>query len=84
MNLGELMLHLGMIREVCEKTGQRTDQVHVSFVDHVSFIDDKKSVRIEMPLSNVQMINGKIYLYHPTSWQQLQLAIQLEKKLDIK
>ena len=80
MNLGELMLHLGMIREVCEKTGQRTDQVQVSFVDHVSFMEESKAVRIEIPLSNVQLINGKIYLYHPTSWQQLQLAIELEKK----
>jgi len=80
MNLSELMLHLGMIREVCEKTGQRTDQVQVSFVNHVSFFEETKSIRVEIPLSNIQLVNGKIYLYHPTSWQQLQLAIELEKK----
>ena len=81
MKLPELQMHLQNITDVCLKKGIPTNNVEVTFVDHISSMGGESPVRVEVPLSNVQLINGKVYIYHPTSFYQLQTMIELEKKL---
>ena len=83
MNLNELVLHVGLIKDMCEKTGIRTDSVDVLFVNHVGSIGDKELLRIDLPVSNVQVLNKKIYLYHSTSFQQMQTIAKSIKEASV-
>ena len=71
MTLPELILHLKNIEEVCQKKGIPTNTVSVDFVDRIIGTGED-AIRSTFPFSNVQLINGKVYLYHPTSFHQLQ------------
>lgn len=82
MKLSELIIHVDMVKQMCQDKGIPTSVIDVYFVSDVLWRsetknDSNKLLKNKRPITSIEVnaIQGKEFLfYEASSWEQLQQA----------